>query len=350
MTVATNRLTANKSPLFAALLVFLLTPGLRADQPEVKKEPPRKGTPDGEVVKLDHLVPETVDDLRALQEQVKKTLKKVIPATVGLQVGGASGSGVIIDKEGHVLTAGHVSGQPGRKVTIILHDGRRLAGKTLGANNGIDSGLVKITEKGNWPVAELGKSDELKKGQWVISVGHPGGFQTGRAPVVRLGRVQQSNDSLISTDCTLVGGDSGGPLFDLSGRVVGIHSRIGLFITANIHVPVNTYKETWDRLVKAEVWGGRLGRPTPANAPWMGVERDETAKECRIKRVVPGSPAARAGLKENDIIRKFDGRKIDSFDDLGPAVLNKKIGDKVKVEIVRGNTPMTLELTLGKRE
>src|SRR5205807_1727365 len=97
-------------------------------------------------------------------------------------------------------------------------------------------------------------SADLKKGQWVITVGHPGGFRPDRSPPVRLGRVIESTKSLVRTDCTIVGGDSGGPLFDMTGKVVGIHSRIGAPLSANIHVPVDTYRDTWDRLVKGEVW------------------------------------------------------------------------------------------------
>src|SRR3954454_13544557 len=110
----------------------------------------------------------------------------------------------------------------------------------------------------------MGKSSALKKGQWCIATGHPGGYRPGRTPVVRLGRILEANAEALRTDCTLVGGDSGGPLFDMAGRASAIHSRIGGFITATIHVPVDTYRDTWDRLVKAEVWSG-------LDAPYMGV-------------------------------------------------------------------------------
>jgi hypothetical protein len=107
----------------------------------------------------------------------------------------------------------------------------------------------------------MGKASDLKKGQWVIAVGHPGGFRTNRTPVVRVGRVLYANPFLIRTDCTLVGGDSGGPLFDMTGKVIGIHSRIGpMALTENIHVPIDTYRETRERLARGESFGGPLGR------------------------------------------------------------------------------------------
>src|SRR5439155_14399392 len=95
--------------------------------------------------------PENIADLRAIQAQVNKVLDKVVPCTVGVVVGGSSGSGVIIDKEGTVLTAGHVSGKPGQDCILILPDGKCVKGKTLGQNRGIDSGMIKITAEGKWP-------------------------------------------------------------------------------------------------------------------------------------------------------------------------------------------------------
>jgi len=324
------------------VLAALLAGRVAADE----KVPAR----DPDAVVPEKSAPENVADLKAIQQQVKAVLKKVVPATVGIRAGGASGSGVIIDKEGHVLTAGHVSGTADRKVDVILPDGKVVKGKTLGANHGIDSGMIQITDKGDWPFVEMGKSSELTKGQWCIATGHPGGFRPGRSPVVRLGRILEVSRSAIRTDCTLVGGDSGGPLFDLEGRVIGIHSRIGGPITANIHVPVDTYRDTWDRLAKAEVWGGGFGFRDVSNSPYMGVEGDPEDKQARITRVVPDSPAEKAGLKVDDVITSFDGKKIEGYAELRPQILKKKVGDKVAVEILRGDKTLTRELVLGKRK
>ncbi len=205
--------------------------------------------------------PESIEDLKAIEAHVEAILPKIVPAVVGVRLGPAQGSGVIIDKEGHVLTAGHVSGKPDSDAQIILPNGKVLKAKTLGRNGSIDSGMVQITDKGDFPFVEMGKSADLKKGQWVMAIGHPGGFRANRTPVVRVGRVLFANQLLIRTDCALVGGDSGGPLFDMNGRVVGIHSRIGDTISANIHVPVDTFRKTWDRLARGESFGGQLGQP-----------------------------------------------------------------------------------------
>jgi serine protease Do len=288
-------------------------------------------------------VPENVDDLRALQTQVKAVLAKVLPCTVGVRIGQAQGSGVIVSKDGYVLTAGHVSGQPDREITIVLPSGKTVKAKTLGSNQAIDSGLIKITEEGDWPFVEMGNSGDLKRGQWCIAAGHPGGFKKGRTPVVRLGRVLFVSEGLVRTDCAIVGGDSGGPLFDLDGKVIGIHSRISNKLTENIHVPVDTYRNTWDRMVKGEVWGGRRA------SAFLGVERDPNAKDCRIAQVIPGSPAEKAGLQADDVIVQFDGHKIASFDDLIAQVARKRPGDEVVVEALRGEATVSLRLKLTRQ-
>jgi serine protease Do len=295
-------------------------------------------------------VPESVEDLRAIQKQVRTVLAKVLPCTVGVRIGGGSGSGVIVSADGYVLTAGHVSGQPDRPATIIFPDGRQVKGKTLGRNQGIDSGLVQITDKGPWPYAEMGKSGDVKSGDWCIATGQPGGYRAGRTPVVRLGRVLGRTDMLVRTDCALVGGDSGGPLFDLQGKVIGIHSRIGNDITANIHVPVDTYRETWDRLAKGEAWGRGIGGFNTGPQPYLGVEGDPDAKICKLVRITPGSAAEKAGLKKNDVVTRFGDKSIGSFDDLRRQIAQRKPGEEVTLEVQRGEDTMTLRIRLGKRE
>jgi len=298
--------------------------------------------------------PETIEDLKEIQTHVKGVVKRVTPAVVGLQIGMAQGSGVIIDKEGHVLTAGHVSGEPGRPATIILPDGRRLKGKTLGANRGIDSGMVQITleekDKVELPVAELADSNALKRGEWCLAIGHPGGYQKGRTPVVRLGRVLDNSKTFIRTDCTLVGGDSGGPLFDMYGRVIGIHSRIGPTITANVHVPIDTYKETFERLAKGESWGGGLfGGGGGGGAAYLGLKLDKEARGCRVDDVTDGSPAARAGLKASDVVTMIAGHRVGSPDDLIRHVATLTPGAEVDVKVQRGEETLTIKVKLGRR-
>ncbi len=300
---------------------------------------------------LETSAPQSIDDLKAIQKQVKTVLEKVVPCTVCLQVGGSSGSGVIISADGYILTAGHVSGTPDKKVKIIFSDGREVYGKTLGQNKGIDSGMVKINDderKGDWPHVEMGNSAAVKKGQWVISVGHPGGYKKGRSPVVRLGRLQRdAEEDTLTSDCTLVGGDSGGPLFDLDGKVIGIHSRIGGTLATNMHVPVDTYRDTWERLAKGESWGGLLGRREEVK-PYLGLTFEPDATNCKIAEVKPDSPAAKAGLKVDDLVMTFDGKMVANYEELLGQLKKKKPGDEIVLEVSRKNETLKLKVVIGK--
>lgn len=293
-------------------------------------------------------VPESIDDLRAIQNHVKAVLKKVIPCTVGLRVGGAAGSGVIVSSDGLILTAAHVSGKPDVTVDVILPDGKVVKGKTLGLNRTIDSGMIKITEGGPYPYIDLGKSGDLKPGSWCIATGHPGGYRMGRSPVVRLGRLSTINDRLLISDCTLVGGDSGGPLFDVEGRLIGIHSRINGPVTSNVHVPVDTYRETWDRLVKGEAWGSGPGGSASTEA-WLGVQQDPESTACKFGKITENSPAQKAGFKVGDIVTKFDGKVITTYRQMTDILQAKKPGDKVAVELKRGNEVINATVTIGRR-
>lgn len=295
--------------------------------------------------------PESIEELKALQATVKKVVEKTTAATVGVQIGLGAGSGVIVTEDGLVLTAAHVSGEPGKACTLILHDGTRVKGKTLGTNDGLDSGMIQITDKGpnkdgKWPFIPVGKSADLKKGQWLVALGHPGGWKKDRAPVARLGQVQENAKTYVRSSCTLVGGDSGGPLFDLEGNVVGIHSRIGYTLASNMHVPADGFKNEWDRLVKGE----QVGKPTRPAGAVIGVEFEPESSEPRLKQVYEDGPAESAGLKAGDIITEFDGKEVSTADDVRAILRKKKPGDIVIVTVKRGTRTVEKSITLGKRE
>jgi serine protease Do len=294
--------------------------------------------------------PVTVEDLRAIQDAVQATVAKILPSTVSVQLGNSQGSGVIISEDGFVLTAGHVIGRPGREVSITLHDGKSVKGVTLGVDRDDDSGLVKITESGPWPAVEMADADDIFPGQWCVSAGHPGGLTDGRGAVVRLGRVLFKNDEVVCTDCALVGGDSGGPLFNLEGKVIGIHSRIGSRLTDNFHVPIQSYKADWDRLVAGEFMGGRRNVGTEVEGrPWLGVTGNPSEDSCRLTQVFPDTPADRAGLHVGDEILTFDGEAVSNFDHMAQLIQQRKPRDRVTLEIRRGSERLSIEVRLGRQ-
>jgi serine protease Do len=249
-----------------------------------------------------------------------------------------------VTEDGYVLTAGHVVAVPGRDATIIFPDGKRVHAKTLGVNRDIDSGLLKISDEGKYPHVEMGHSSELKLGQWCISLGHPNGLMVGRPPVLRAGRVLYSRADAIQTDDTIVAGDSGGPLLDLSGKVIGIHSRISDGIIDNYHVPIDTYRDTWDRLVKGDSWG-----TPPPGGPLLGINGLTVPQGCKVTDVFNRTPAAKAGLKVGDIITSFGNEKVSGLDGLQAIILKHESGDEITVSVVRGEEKLDLKVTLVER-
>lgn len=283
-----------------------------------------------------------------MQTHFQQLIKEVLPTTVAVQVGPAQGSGVIISPDGYVLTAAHVSGEPGRTAWLVMHDGSRVSGATLGVYRTLDAGLIKINKTQpdqTWPYATMGQSKDVATGMWCFAAGHPGGFQSDRPPVVRLGRVLALNDnSTITTDCTLIGGDSGGPLFGMDGKVIGVNSRIGNPLTVNLHVPVNTFRDEWVRLANGESWGH-----TPGREPFIGVQGEPESNDATIHRVFPGTPAADAGLQPGDLILRFAGRRVSDFTALQAYVSDEEPGNRVTIVVRRDDRTLELRLVIGLR-
>lgn len=294
--------------------------------------------------------PANAAELKLIQDQLLKVIDRVMPATVAVEIRGAAGSGVIVNKEGLVLTAAHVVGRAGRKGWVELPDGRRLRGHSLGADHDADAGMMQIDDPPkDLPFVPVSTGPALAAGQWVVTIGQPGGIVADRAPPVRFGRVLFRGDGLLCTDCELVGGDSGGPLFDMKGEVVGIHSSIGPMVTHNFHVPVTSFQEGWDRLLAGEVWGGHYEDGADPK-PRLGVQGSAEAGNCVITAIFPGMPAERAGLKEGDVITAVDGRPINTFDELQRIVFHKESGDRLKLSVTREGKSLEIVAVLGERE
>jgi S1-C subfamily serine protease len=289
-------------------------------------------------------VPKGVDDLRLIQARLSEIVPRAQRCTVAVRSGASHGSGVLVRPDGYILTAGHVADRSGSEVEVTLPDGRTLKGTALGVNLLSDVGMVRLANPGPWPYLELGDVEGLRPGHWCISLGHPGGFQDGREPVVRIGRILAKRANVLLTDCTLTGGDSGGPLVDMHGRVIGIHSRIGEALTANLHVPINLFRESWGRLVQ-----GQQFRVAIHDGPYLGVFGEATNDQVRITRVSPDSPAAAADLQVGDVIVTFAEKGITSFDMLLREVRDTPPGARVPVIVRRNGSLIERVVEIGNR-
>jgi serine protease Do len=294
-------------------------------------------------------------DLAQLEGKVEAVAAKAMPATVALlsEKTGSSGSGVITTADGLILTAAHVV-QGAEELLVVFPDGEQVPGKVLGANYSKDIAMVQITRKGPWPFAAMGASKPLAAGDWLIALGHSAGFDAARTPPVRFGRVvSKGPGNFLTTDCTLIGGDSGGPLFDLDGKIVGINSSIGVSLTNNNHAGIDGFKEDWERIRASEAWGRLSMNPfanpeMPVLGIGMGMRR--ASKGVPVESVVPESPAAAAGVRPGDVIESLDGSSIGDANKLLQVLAKKQPGDTVKLGLLRDRKSLEVQVVLARRE
>ncbi len=296
----------------------------------------------------------SLDDLVRLEAKVEEVSGKVLPATVALlsERTGSSGSGVITSEDGLILTAAHVV-QGAEALLVVFPDGKQVTGKVLGANYSKDIAMVRIEEDGKWPFVEMGASKPLEAGDWVIALGHSAGFDASRPPPVRFGRViSKGPGNFLTTDCTLIGGDSGGPLFGLDGKIVGIHSSIGQSLTNNNHAGIDGFRDDWDRIRAGEAWGELSLNPfanpeMPVLGIGMGMARG--VKGVIVETVVHGSPAAAAGVRAGDLIRSLDGSPVRDGAELLQILAKRQAGDLVKLGVLRDRDRLDMNVTLKRR-
>ncbi len=289
--------------------------------------------------------PLTKTDLNAIQNRLRSILPKAKRSLVAIEADDGAGSGVIVSEDGLVLTAAHVIGETGKKMRVRLPNGKSLPAVSLGGSEISDAGMLKITKKGKWPFAPIAQKDTSKNGDWCFAIGHPGGFNEERGMVVRLGRVIGKSDDTLQSDSRLLGGDSGGPLFNLNGQVIAIHSRISNEADQNFHVPIECFHINWDFYRKGEM----LTFDGLEEQGFLGVACEKNPDGLEIVSVVENSSAQKIGLMKGDLLLSLNDEVLDSREELTILVSSKNPGDSIKIEYQRDQLQLSVEVILGNR-
>ncbi len=271
--------------------------------------------------------------------------------------GTSLGTGFIISADGYLLTNHHVV-DGADTVRIKLSDRREFTAKVVGSDPQSDVALLKIDAKG-LPVMRIGNSDALKPGQWVVAIGSPFGLDHSVTAgiVSAVGRANPGADQryvpFIQTDVAINRGNSGGPLLDTRGQVVGINSQIfsnsGGYMGVSFAIPIDVAMNAVQQLkATGKVTRGQLG------VQIQGMDRDAAgalglpdANGALVATVEPGSAAERAGLQRQDVIRSVNGQRVYESSDLPPIIGAMAPGSKVTLEVIRDGKPRTLTATLG---
>ncbi|MFH2070934.1 MAG: Do family serine endopeptidase [Elusimicrobiota bacterium] len=272
------------------------------------------------------------------------------------------GSGVIIHTDGYILTNEHViRGADEIKVTVNLDDKDVIyKGRVVGKDARTDMAIVKITTAKKLPSAPLGDSDKLRVGEWVIAIGSPFGLQqtvtSGIVSAIRQSIAVEGREyrDFIQTDAAINRGNSGGPLCNIRGEVIGINTAIyaptGVFSGIGFAIPINRAKEILDDLIhKGKVVRGWLG--IEIKQIDEAIQKQFSLKEksgALINNVLPGSPAEKSGLKRGDVIIKFNLQRINTPAELQSAVSKTGPKKKVPVKIIREGKEQVIQLVTGE--
>ena len=296
---------------------------------------------------------QSLGDLKAIEKKIHVVVEKSTPATISLisLKEGASGSGVVVSKDGLILTAAHVTDQSS-EMTVIFPDGREERAKVLGSNYNRDIAMAQLIGEGPWPFVELGDSTLMKTGELVVAIGHPKGYDPTRSPPVRFGRMMTRGDfGFITTDCTVIAGDSGGPLFNLDGELVGIHSHIDpREKKVNNHAEISGYLRSWDKMLAGNQWG-RLGADHRSSThPVIGLLLEADGPGIKVIGVPRNSPALAEGIENGDQIKMVAGQNVASFSELGDTLIDYQAGDEIELVIQRSGAEIIKRIKLANRQ
>jgi serine protease Do len=280
----------------------------------------------------------------------------------------SSGSGFIISEDGYVLTNQHVI-EGATRIVVTLNDGERYDAKVVGTDRTIDLALLKIDPGGKkLPALPLGDSDKLQVGEWVIAIGNPielqntvtVGVVSGKGRRVPVGSIDAGLARFIQTDAAINFGNSGGPLLDVRGRVVGINTAIlrGEVLSPVVEgigfaIPINEARAAAEQLrASGSVERGFLGitmNPQDITEEAKEYYRLPDTNGVIVAGVEPRGPAAKAGIERGDIIRKVNGEPVRDSQDLLDKIASRRPGERVELEVFRDGRSFQVTVTLGKR-
>ena len=320
----------------------------------------------------------TVEDIKERNKTVAEMIEEVNSTVVGiskLKNAGSTifledgtskmglGTGVIVSENGYILTNEHVSGSKYSNCYVTLSTGKTYNGNVVWSDSNLDLAIVKINVK-NLTYAKLGNSDNINVGEAVYAIGNPIGFEFQRtvtagiiSAVNRTIRIEEEDkvsymDDLIQTDATINLGNSGGPLINIDGEVIGINTvKITSAEGIGFAVPINPVKEIVNQFIengKFEEASIGIFAYDKNVIPYIDSIKN-LEKGIYVAQVSKNSPAYKSGLREDDIISKIDNTELEKMCDLRCYIYTKKPGDQVELTILRDNIEMKMNVKLTKK-
>jgi serine protease Do len=289
----------------------------------------------------------TLDDLQLVQASVQQHYERVRQAIVAIECNGGTASGVIVSPQGLVLTAAHVVEEAKRKTKVTLHDGKTFEGTSLGVDISTDAAMLQLPAPARaWPYIPISREvRELAIGQWCFAMGHPGGWDAARGPVLRTGKILKLAPNMVQSDCVLMGGDSGGVLCNLAGEVIGINSQIWRGRDQNLHVSMAPFLRSWDALKRGET----ITKWAQGNGGWIGISTQTAKGGIRIQAVASDSPAQKAGLKEGDVILRANNKPMNASSDFSDLIGARRAGEVLTLKVQTATGEKIVEVKLAQR-
>ena len=347
--------------VLTAVAVFVLLASVSvapAQSPERLWQEKADAAPPADIQRLNDFLHNLAERLKPflVQVRVNRAVESPAEGEGGPPEGRrASGSGFLIRQDGYLVTNAHVVGDAER-IQVKLSDGRRFEGRLVGLDERVDLALVKIEATG-LPVADLGDSNRLRVGEFVLALGHPFGLEQ----TVSFGIVSRKGAPLevaaaafefIQTDAAINPGNSGGPLVSMAGEVIGVNSMAARNGSIGFAIPINLVKGLLPQLAeKGKVeWG------------WLGVSIAEVADEdvaryrlkepggVLVRQVVAGQPADKGGVKANDVILGVDGARVNEPRDLQRIISSTPVGKSVKLSMIREGQATEVSVIVGLYE